>query len=107
MALAQSFLRRVEDAADFDLLAPAPLATVCFRYHPRGIDATETLNRVNTVLMDQLNRTGRLYLTHTKLDGRLALRLVVGQTNVAQRHVDQAWQLITTTARGMTVPVSG
>ena len=99
--LARSFAENVQETADFEPLAPVPLATVCFRYHPVGIDDESRLNSLNTALMDRLNAGGRLYLTHTKLGGRVALRLVVGQTQVAQRHVAEAWSLITSTARDL------
>ena len=99
--LARSFAENVRETADFEILAPVPLATVCFRYHPVGIDDESRLNSLNTALMDRLNAGGRLYLTHTKLGGRVALRLVVGQTQVAQRHVAEAWSLITSTARDL------
>ena len=99
--LARSFAENVRETADFEILAPVPLATVCFRYHPRGVGDESRLNSLNTALMDRLNAGGRLYLTHTKLGGRVALRLVVGQTQVAQRHVAEAWSLITSTARDL------
>jgi aromatic-L-amino-acid decarboxylase len=44
--------------------------------------------------MDDLNQSGSLYLTHTRLDGKFTLRLCVGQTNTKSRHVERAWQLI-------------
>ena len=44
--------------------------------------------------MDRLNRSGDLFLTHTKLNGKLTLRLCVGQTNTQQRHVENAWKRI-------------
>jgi aromatic-L-amino-acid decarboxylase len=44
--------------------------------------------------MDRLNGSGDLYLTHTKLDGKLTLRLCVGQTNTQARHVERVWQRI-------------
>ena len=44
--------------------------------------------------MDRLNASGHLYLTHTKLDGKLTLRLCVGQTNTQAQHVERAWQRI-------------
>ena len=99
--LARSFAENVRETADFEILAPVPLATVCFRYHPRGVGDESRLNSLNSALMDRLNAGGRLYLTHTKLGGRVALRLVVGQTQVAQRHVAEAWSLITSTARDL------
>jgi aromatic-L-amino-acid decarboxylase len=49
---------------------------------------------MNQRLMDRLNRSGDLYLTHTRLSGRMALRFCVGQTNTASRHVEHAWKRI-------------
>jgi len=51
-----------------------------------------------------LNRSGSLYLTHTKLDGKLTLRLCVGQTNTQERHVAQAWTRIQNEADGLSKP---
>jgi aromatic-L-amino-acid/L-tryptophan decarboxylase len=44
--------------------------------------------------MDHLNRSGDLFLSHTKLNGKLTLRLCVGQTNTEARHVENAWNRI-------------
>jgi aromatic-L-amino-acid decarboxylase len=84
--LAQSFAQWVRDDSRFEIVAPAPLNLVCFRY--RGSDEE------NQRLMDHLNRSGDIYLTHTKLGGRFVLRLSVGQTNTEMRHVEFAWQRI-------------
>jgi aromatic-L-amino-acid decarboxylase len=62
------------------------LNLVCFR-HKGGDESNQTL-------MDRLNRSGDLYLTHTRLNHRLTLRLCVGQTNTTGRHVEQAWKRI-------------
>ena len=102
IALAGSFARHIEGAPDFELLAPVPLAAVCFRHHPAGENDPVRLDAINAALMEELNGTGRVFLTHTKLDGRFALRFVSSQTNVSQRHVDAAWDLIRTTARSLT-----
>ncbi|HYK91128.1 MAG TPA: aspartate aminotransferase family protein, partial [Acidobacteriota bacterium] len=69
-----------------ELVAPVPLNLDCFRH--RGGDAA------NQALMDRLNRSGDLYLTHTKLNGKITLRFCVGQTNTTARHVERAWQRI-------------
>jgi aromatic-L-amino-acid decarboxylase len=89
--LAQNLARWIEASPDFELAAPAPLNLVCFR-HVGG-------DEINQRLMDRLNQSGRLYLTHTRLDNRLTLRLCVGQTHTEARHVERAWQLIQQTAR--------
>ena len=70
----------------FELAAPVPLNLVCFRY--RGTDDE------NQRLMDRLNQSGDLYLTHTKLGDRFVLRFCVGQTNTRLHHVEQAWRRI-------------
>ncbi len=84
--LAQQFLKWVQQDGKFEAAAPAPLNLVCFRH--RGGDKS------NQELMDRLNRSGELYLTHTRLDGKFTLRFCVGQTNTEERHVKRAWQKI-------------
>jgi len=51
-------------------------------------------DEANQRLMDSLNRSGDLYLTHTKLGGKLTLRICIGQTNTHERHVERAWKRI-------------
>lgn len=94
IAWAKEFARWVEEAPDFEVLAPAPLNTVCFRYLPKGIDAVEEINRINGELLEAVNGSGKMYITHTKLNGLYTLRFVVGQTYVERRHVAEAWKLI-------------
>jgi aromatic-L-amino-acid decarboxylase len=84
--LAQTFASWVREDQRFELAAPAPLNLVCFRL--RSADDQ------NQALLDRLNASGDLYLTHTRLDGRLALRMSIGQAHTEFRHVDQAWRRI-------------
>jgi aromatic-L-amino-acid decarboxylase len=84
--LAQQFAEWVRKDDHFELAAPVPLNLVCFRH--KGGDAK------NQAVMDRLNRSGDLFLTHTKLNGKLTLRLSVGQTNTTARHVQKAWERI-------------
>jgi aromatic-L-amino-acid/L-tryptophan decarboxylase len=84
--LAQEFAGWVKHDSRFELAAPAPLNLVCFRH--KGGDAS------NLALMDGLNQSGDLYLTHTRLNERFTLRFCVGQTNTEARHVRRAWQRI-------------
>jgi aromatic-L-amino-acid decarboxylase len=78
---------------DFELMAPVPLNTVCFRYHPQGIDDSAA-DRLNEKINHLLNDSGKIYLTHTKVNGRYVLRMVTAQTNVTEQHVLKAWELI-------------
>ena len=84
--LAQEFVAWLGQDERFELAAPAQLNLVCFRLR-EGEDA-------NQRLMDRLNASGDLFLTHTKLDGKFTLRLCIGQTNTEARHVEHAWQRI-------------
>jgi aromatic-L-amino-acid decarboxylase len=90
VALAQRFAEHVRQDDRFELAAPVPLNLVCFRL--KAGDAA------NQALLDHVNRSGDLYLTHTKLDGRFTLRMSVGQTNTQARHVENAWNRIQETA---------
>ena len=84
--LAQEFASWVKTDARFELAVSPRLNLVCFR-----LKSGEHANRR---LMDALNRSGDLYLTHTRLNNRLTLRLCVGQTNTTERHVERAWRRI-------------
>jgi aromatic-L-amino-acid decarboxylase len=84
--LAQQFAHWVKNDERFELAAPAPLSLVCFR-HKAG-------DAANQAIMDRLNQSGDLFLTHTKLKGKLTLRLSVGQTSTQERHVKNAWSRI-------------
>jgi aromatic-L-amino-acid decarboxylase len=84
--IAQQFAQWVKQDERFEIVAPAPLNLVCFRY--RGGDES------NQLLMDRLNRSGDLYLTHARLNDRFTLRFCVGQTHTTLRHVENAWRRI-------------
>ncbi len=84
--LAQQFAEWVRKDDRFELAAPVPLNLVCFR-HKAG-------DAANQIIMDRLNRSGDLFLTHTKLNGKLTLRLSVGQMHTKARHVEKAWERI-------------
>jgi aromatic-L-amino-acid decarboxylase len=84
--LAQKFVEWVRNDSRFEVAAPAVLNLVCFRL--RAGDAT------NQALMERLNASGDLFLTHTKLDGKFTLRFCVGQTQTQERHVERAWARI-------------
>lgn len=85
---------------DFEVLAPVVLCVVCFRYRPAE-KSEEQLNILNEKLNHQLNDSGKLYLTHTVLDGKYTLRMVTAQTSVTLDHVEKAWGIILRTARDL------
>jgi aromatic-L-amino-acid decarboxylase len=84
----------VEEEDQFEMLAPHPLATVCFRLHPTEINDEDKLNQLNAAFLEEINKSERIFLTHTKLNGKFTLRFVVGQTRTEFYHIDKAWQII-------------
>lgn len=96
VALGQEFLALVEAEPDFEVLAPAPLNHVTFRYRPKGAADPDALNMR---LLHALNESGALYLTHTRVPAGIGLRMVVAQTQTTREHVLAAWRRIRDTAR--------
>jgi aromatic-L-amino-acid decarboxylase len=98
--LARAFAGWVDAAPDWERLAPVPFATVCFRHRPPAIGSDEpALDRHNAAVMDAVNRTGEIFLSHTKLNGRFAIRVSVGNVRTEARHVERAWELLQVAAR--------
>jgi aromatic-L-amino-acid decarboxylase len=93
VALAREFARWVEEDPDFELVSPTPLNLVCFR-HKAG-------DEFNRNLLEQLNQSGRVYLSHAILADRFVIRMCIGQTHTEERHVREAWQLIKATASSL------
>ncbi len=89
--LARMFASWVESSEMFELLAPVPFALVCFRACPSGIN---DLNELNERIMNEINSSGEAYLSHTKLNGKFALRLSVGSIRVEERHLQKVWELL-------------
>ena len=96
--IASALAEMISLETDFELLAPAMMSVVCFRFIPPGI-TDNGLNQLNEKLNHALNDSGMIYLTHTVVKGNYALRMVTAQTNVTLQHVEKAWELIMKTAR--------
>jgi aromatic-L-amino-acid/L-tryptophan decarboxylase len=86
IAMAQDFADRVRADPRFEVVSPHPFSLVCFRL--RGPD------EANSALLERLNATGEVYLTHTRVNGRFALRLAIGAPQTTPEHVAHAWSLI-------------
>ena len=70
----------------FEIMAPTILNLVCFRY--------KASDQFNTLLLNELNKSGALYLVHTKLNNKYTIRFSIGQTNTTEKHVINAWKFI-------------
>ena len=91
--LARVFRGWVEEDPAFEVMAPTPLSVVCFRWRGEG-RAAEEADRANEKILDAVNLSGEAYLSHTKLGGRIVLRLAIGNIRTEERHVRKAWDQI-------------
>ncbi len=95
VALAREFESWVDADPDWELLAPTPFSTVCFRYRPAdGTVPDERLDAVNEAILNAVNATGEAFLSHTRLRGRFAIRMAIGNLRTERRHVVRAWELL-------------
>jgi aromatic-L-amino-acid decarboxylase len=97
--LARLFASWIEDSPEWELLAPLPLALVCFRACPTRSDESDVereqrINVLNEAIMHGVNATGKALLSHTKLNDKLTLRLSIGNIRTTEQHVRQVWQLL-------------
>lgn len=91
IAMARDFAEWVDLSADFERLAPAPFSVVCFRAHPQSVSNEAELDTLNERLMEEVNRRGKVYLSHTKLKGIFTLRLAIGNIRTTREYVKLAW----------------
>ena len=83
----------LDASRDFERLAPVPFSTVCFRYAPPG-QSEARLDVLNQQLLDALNATGEVYLSHTRLRNRFVLRAAIGNLRTTEQHVRRLWELL-------------
>jgi aromatic-L-amino-acid decarboxylase len=93
--IAQQLVGWIRASQEFELVAPAPLNLVCFA-HMSG-------NDFNRKLLETINNQGKMYFTHTIVNGRYTLRMCIGQSNTTETHVRQAWKTIQETAKELSL----
>lgn len=94
MRLGEMFADRVDADPNFERLAPKPLSTTCFRYVHDKLKTEDEINAFNQRLMDEVNATGKIFLSHTKIRGKFAIRYVVSSLRTEARHVREAWDVL-------------
>jgi aromatic-L-amino-acid decarboxylase len=93
IALANTFATWVKNDNSFEILAPVNLSLVCFRFRNNSMSEDE-LNEFNKILLEKVNTSGEVYLTHTVLSGKYCLRLSVGQRTTEEKHIRKVYDLL-------------
>ncbi|MDX1701766.1 MAG: pyridoxal-dependent decarboxylase [Melioribacteraceae bacterium] len=96
LRLGEMFSDFIDRHPNFERLAPTPLSTVCFRAIPKSEFSEDELNEFNKMLMDKINNSGQIFLSHTKLNGKFTIRLSISGIRTTEKHLLQAWELIKT-----------
>jgi aromatic-L-amino-acid decarboxylase len=98
VGLAHRLEANIRAEQGWELLAPVPFSTVCFRHNPGGSGDEADLRRRNEAILERVNATGRVFISHTQLGGRYALRVAIGNMATSAEHVDRAWDLLRSAA---------
>ncbi|HEY9086090.1 MAG TPA: aminotransferase class I/II-fold pyridoxal phosphate-dependent enzyme [Candidatus Tyrphobacter sp.] len=98
IALAGEFASWIDAEPNWEVLAPHPFSVVCFRYRADDMSEEEA-ERFNAGLLERVNAGGDVFISHTKLDGRYALRLAIGNLRTQRSDVEAAWQTLRREAR--------
>jgi aromatic-L-amino-acid/L-tryptophan decarboxylase len=93
VAMARELAGWIDEAQGWLRVAPAPFSTVVFRLAPEGMDGEEA-DALNLAVLDEVNRQGEAFLSHTRLDGRVCIRLAIGNLRTTREHVERAWTLV-------------
>ena len=108
LSMAARFASWVDRDPDFERMAPAPFSTVCFRYRPADLaptqdqpDVANHIDELNTRLMDAINRTGQAFVSHTRLHGRMTIRVAIGNLRTQDADLVSVWQLIRSEAAAL------
>ncbi|MCS5490970.1 pyridoxal phosphate-dependent decarboxylase family protein [Algoriphagus limi] len=96
--LAQKAKSWIESEERLEILAPVPFNTICFRHQDSKLSLEEE-NAFNEKWINAVNVTGKVFFTHTKLEGKYVIRWVIGQTDVAEKHIQAAWVLLMETRK--------
>jgi aromatic-L-amino-acid decarboxylase len=91
--MAQDFANWVDSSSGFERLAPVPFSVVCFRARPEGLEG-EALDEFNLELLEHVNASGDVYLSHTALDDGVALRVAIGNLGTVEGDVARCRELL-------------
>jgi aromatic-L-amino-acid decarboxylase len=108
IAYARRLAELIERHPDFQMLAPVPFSTLVFRFSPKNLPSKppsdSELNDLNEKLLEAVNETGRVFLSHTKLRGKFGIRLAIGNLKTSWEDVSEAWDVVQQKAAELSQP---
>jgi aromatic-L-amino-acid decarboxylase len=112
IAMAGRFAGWVEADPDFVLMAPVPFSTVCFSYSPASLaghadepEFADKIDEMNVRLMDAVNRTGTAFLSHTKINGRMTIRVAISNLRTEDPDLELVWAMVRREAAALLDPI--
>ena len=94
LRLGKMFSSWIVENPKFELLAPTTLSTICFRAIPKEFKSDKELNLFNKTLMDNINSSGKAFLSHTILDGKFTIRVVISGIRTEEKHVNEIFDIL-------------
>jgi aromatic-L-amino-acid/L-tryptophan decarboxylase len=94
LRLAKLFSEWIDAHPKFERMAQVNFGVVCFRYHPPDLDDEIKLNFLNEKLLNIINESGRLFISHTKINGQYIIRVSISGLRTGEKNVKNAWVLI-------------
>jgi aromatic-L-amino-acid decarboxylase len=111
LEMASRFAGWVDADPDFQRMAPVPFSTVCFRYRPAALAGredepavSEQIDKMNVALMDAINRTGQAFLSHTRVNGSITIRVAISNLRTEDPDLELVWEVIRREAAALNDP---
>ena len=98
--MASDLARTIASTPSWKVVAPVHFGLVVFRYQPHGYP-DDRADELTEAIMHRVNESGEAFLSHTRVRGRYAIRLSIGNQRTKIEHVQRAWQLLQDAARSL------
>jgi len=94
--LGKEFTKWIDEHPNFERMAPVPMSTICFRLHPKNINAEKELEELNLRFFNELDTSGDIMISHTRLNDKYVLRVNMSGLRMELKHIEKAWEIIRT-----------
>jgi len=103
--LGKEFTKWIDEHPNFERMAPVPMSTICFRLHPKNINAEKELEELNLRFFNELDTSGDIMISHTRLNDKYVLRVNMSGLRMELKHIEKAWEIIRTKGEAILMKV--